>query len=187
MSDQLTAPPASSSNAGRPRARWSILLPYAVQALVIVALLAAVGALAGVVWEWVWHAPTGIVVNHHWVQDEDGLRGSFSGTGTYVLVATVAGLLSGLAIGLLLDRSELVTLVAVLLGSLLAGWVMYHVGVALGPDDPRHLAAGAEDLTELPARLTVSGLIPRRVFPASALVGLLVAFLGFTRRRGPRA
>jgi hypothetical protein len=183
MSDQLTAPPASSSNAGRPRASWSTLLPYAVQAVAIVLLLAAVGALAGVVWEWVWHAPTGIVVNHHWVQDEDGLRGSFSGTGTYVIVATLAGLPSGLAIGLLLDRSPLVTLVAVAVGSLLAGWVMLHVGVALGPDDPHQLAAGAKDMTELPARLAVSGASPWRVFPASALIGLLVAFLGFSPRR----
>lgn len=183
MSDQLTAPPASSSNAGRPRATWSTLLPYAVQALVIVALLAAVGALAGVVWEWVWQPPTGVVVDHRWIQDEDALRGSFSGTGTYVIVATLAGLPSGLAIGLLLDRSELVTLVAVAVGSLLAGWVMYHVGVALGPEDPHRLAADATNMTELPARLTVSGASPWRIFPASALIGLLVAFLGFTGGR----
>jgi hypothetical protein len=164
-----------------------MLVPYVVQAVVIVVVLAAVGAVAGVVWEWVWHAPTGVAVDHHWVQDEGGLRGNFSGTGTYVLVATVAGLLSGLVIGLVLDRSELVTLVAVLVGSLLAGWIMYHVGVALGPDDPHRLAAHADDLTELPGQLSVSGLVPRRVFPASALVGLLVAFLGFARRRDPRA
>ncbi|MFC4787347.1 hypothetical protein ACT8ZV_22915 [Nocardioides sp. MAHUQ-72] len=186
MSDQLTAPPARSSRADRARSTWSFLAPYAVQAVLVMAILAAVGALAGVVWEWWWSPPVGVVVHHHWLQDEEALRGSFDATGTYVVVAAVAGLLAGAVVALLLDRSELVTLVAVLAGSLLGGWLMYRVGVALGPADPRPLAETAADGTRLPARLVVSGLSPRRVFPGAALLGVLVVFLGFSRRRAVR-
>lgn len=180
---QLTAPPAAPAPAGEPRGRWSLLVPYAVQAVAIVAIFAAVGAVAGVVWEWVWTPPVGVVVHHQWLQDEVGLRGDFSATGTYVLVAVVAGLLTGVVVSLLLDRSELVTLVAVVAGALLAGWVMHRVGSHLGPADPRHLAASAKDETQLPGPLVVSGKSALRAFPAGALLGLTVVFLGFSRLR----
>ena len=49
------------------------------------------GRWPGLVWEWLWTPPRGVVVHHRWVQDEVGLRGDFSGTGTYVVVAAVAG------------------------------------------------------------------------------------------------
>ena len=180
---QLTAPLSAPAPAGEPRSGWSLLLPYAVQAVAIVAIFAAVGALAGVVWEWVWTPPVGVAVHHQWLQDEAGLRGDFSATGTYVLVAVVAGLVTGAVVALLLDRSELVTLVAVVAGALLAGWVMQHVGSALGPADPHHIAASAQDETRIPGPLMVSGKSALRAFPAGALLGLTVVFLGFSRLR----
>ena len=106
------------------------------QAVVVVLLVVLVGAVAGLVWQWLWDPPRGVVMNHRWVQDEVGLRGDFAGTGTYVAVATVAGLLAGLGVALSSRRHELVTLVALVVGSLLAGWVMYRVGVALAPPSP---------------------------------------------------
>ena len=187
MPEQLTASPAQSPRADEPHRRgWSMLLPYVVQALVIVAVFAAAGALAGVIWEWLWTPPTGVAVHHHWIEDESGLRANFSGTGTYVLVAVVAGMLVGAGVAFVLDRSELVTLVAVVGGSLLAGWVMYHVGTALGPADPHPLAASSKDLTELPGQLVVSGRSPMRAFPGGALIGLTVVFLGLSRHRATR-
>ena len=78
----------------------------AVQLGLVVAALAAVGALAGVVWQWVWTPTIGVVVDHRWTAgDAIGLQHEFSGTGWYVVVGTVAGLLAGVAIGLLVDRS----------------------------------------------------------------------------------
>ena len=178
---QLTAPPAPPSRDDEPRGGWSLLLPYVLQALAVVAVLVAAGAVAGVVWEWWWTPPTGVVVHHQWLQDENGLRAQFSGTGTYVVVAAVAGLVAGVVVSLVLARSELVTLVALLAGSLLAGWVMYKVGAALGPADPHHLATTAKDGTHLPGRLVVSGKTPLRAFPAGAVLGLTVVFLGLAR------
>lgn len=186
MPEQLTAPPAPSPRADEPRGGWRLLLPYAVQAAVIVAVFAVAGALAGVVWEWLWTPPTGLAVHHQWIQDEGGLRDNFSGTGTYVLVAVVTGFVVGAGVALLARGSELVTLVAVLGGSLLAGWLMYHVGTAQGPPDPHPLAASAKDLTEIPGKLVVSGNSPLRAFPGGALIGLTVVFLGLSRHRATR-
>jgi disulfide bond formation protein DsbB len=153
------------------------LLQLGLAALVLV----VVGALAGVVWEWVWSPPLGVTVDHRWVaQDEANLRGQFSGTGWYVVVGALAGLVGGAAAALLLDRVPIATLIGVAIGSLLGAAVMYRVGVALGPDDPDGVARGAKNGTQLPAALAVSGHSPWVALPAGALVAMALVFLGLS-------
>lgn len=185
MPDQLTVTAddptaAPRAGAGR-RAPW---WPLVGQVVLVLAVFAAAGALTGVLWQWWWTPPDGVVVHHAWLQDENDLQGDFSGTGLYVLLALVGGLLVAAVLGLLVRGPEVVTLVAVLAGSLLAGWLMLRVGTALGPQDPRVLAATTAAGTHLPGRLSVTGDSPWRMFPAGALVGLVVAFLGFSSRPG---
>lgn len=151
--------------------------------LLVVAVFAAGGALAGVVWEWIWTPPSGVVIEHRYLLDGEGLRSDFSGTALYVLVAAVTGLLLGVLVAVRTDRSELLTLGAVVVGSVLAGWLMLQVGTAVDPPDPGPLAAEAEDLTRLPDELEVAGTSPYVAFPAGALVGLIVVFVGLN---GPR-
>lgn len=150
--------------------------------LVMVAFALA-GAIAGFVWERVWTPATGVVIDHQWrPEDALALQQEFSGTGWYVVVGAAVGLLLGLAASLLVDRVPLLTLLAVVAGSALAGWLMLRVGVALGPADPQSLAAAAEDGTRLPAQLAVSGWSPFIAFPAGALVGLVIVLLGLVPR-----
>lgn len=153
------------------------------QLLVVLAVTIGAGAVAGLVWEWLWTPPVGVVQHHRWVLDEAALRDDFSGTGTYIAVAAVAGVLVGALVALLFDRSELVTLVALVVGSVVAGWLMYRVGLAVGPADPRALARTAEEGAHLPGQLKVLGWSPFVAFPSGALVGLVVVFLGLSRRR----
>lgn len=153
------------------------------QAALVVVVLLVVGAVGGLVWQWLWNAPRGVVVDHRWVQDEVGLRGDFAGTGTYVAVAAAAGLLAGLVVAVASRRHEVVTLAALVVGSLLAGWVMYRVGVALAPTDPDTLARTARAGTRLPGTLRVSGASPFAALPSGALVGLIVVFVGLAGRR----
>ena len=163
----------------------SDLRPALVQALIAVAVLAATGVVAGAVWEWVWTAPVGVVSGHKWLaQDEAGLRGQFSGTGWYVVVASVAGLLAGALVALFLDRVPLATLVAVVVGSVLGAWLMAKVGGALGPADPVQLARTAREGTHLPGRLEVTGHSPWVSMPAGALIALALVFFGLGSRRG---
>jgi hypothetical protein len=171
MSDQLTAP---ADPIERSRGRSGL-----VQLVLGVVLLAGIGALAGVVWDWVWTPAVGVAVDHAWVaEDEAGLRGQFSSTGWFVVVASGAGLLGGVVVALLWDRIPLLTLLAVVVGSVAGTWLMLQVGAALGPPDPEHLALAAKDGTHLRARLEVSGRSPWIALPVGALLGLLLVFFG---------
>jgi hypothetical protein len=168
MSDGLSSPAHRTS-----------LRTGLVQFLLAVLVLAGAGALAGVVWEWVWTPPVGVVVDHRWMaEDEAGLRGQFSGTGWFVVVATVAGLLAGAVVALFLDRVPLLTLLAVVVGSAAGTWLMLQVGAALGPSDPAKLALTAKDGTDLPGRLQVSRRTPWIAMPGGALVALALVFFG---------
>jgi hypothetical protein len=150
----------------------------------VVALFAAGGMLAGLVWEWLWTPPSGVVVDGEWLLDTEALRADFSGTALYVLVATVTGLLLGTLAAMLFDRHELATLVAVVAGSALAAWLMWQVGHRLGPPDPELVARSAEDGARVPGRLEVVGRSPFAALPSGALLGVVVVFIGLTRRPG---
>lgn len=150
------------------------------------------------VWEWAWTPPRGVVLRRQWVPDPVALGADFSATGWYVVVALVAGTVVAAAITWLLPGDELVTGLAVVLSALLAGWVMYQVGHALGPPDPDVLARTVEPMTQLPDDLTLGGLegAPRFLrldpsavlaLPGGALLGFATTALttdGRVRRRG---
>ena len=136
--------------------RRSILL-----AIAVVLTYVVVGALAGVIWEWLWSPPTQVVQQHQlYYTDYGSLRRVFTGTGLYALVAAVASALVALAAALLTRRHELLTLGAVIVGSLAAAYTMHAVGVALGPPDPAKLAAVAADGTHVSGQLEVNGKTP---------------------------
>lgn len=144
-----------------------------VQALGFVAAFAASGALAGAIWERLWDAPTGVAFEGTWFLEPVGPDYAFSGTGWYVVVALVAGAVTAFALGWTWPRHELASFVAIAIGSMLAAWVMFKVGHALGPQDPQLVAAGKPDLTAIPGDLTLAGVEgqPRLFrFDSSAMV-----------------
>ncbi len=183
---------------GRLSARLGDPVASVVQAVFFVAAFAASGALAGVVWERLWDAPEGLVVEGEWRLLPSGPDYAFSGTGWYVVVALVAGAVTALALGWFWPRHELVSLVAMAVGSMLAGWVMFKVGHALGPPDPQLLAAGKEDLTRLPSDLSLVGTSdePRpfsfessafAAFPVGTMSAALYVFLAVSGRGNGRS
>jgi hypothetical protein len=151
------------------------------QAILIVVVFAVVGAIAGVVWEWLWTPPEAVVAQQAVQPTLDAVRGEFSGTAWYVVVAAVAGLVTSCVLALAFDRREIVTLAAVAAGSVLAAWVMLRVGTALGPADPETAAAGAANGTKVPMELVVRGSSPYLAFTGGALIGLVVVFFGVGR------
>ena len=176
MSDGLTAARPSEPLDAPPDAARRGVGVAAVQALVTVAVFTAVGAGAGWLWHRLWDAPRGVVAGGVWYTDEAGLREDFSGVALYVVIAAAAGLALGVLTSWFLDRSELVTLAAVLVGSVLAGYVMLLVGHHLSPPDPQQAAQGAADGTRLDGQLRVDAWPPRAAFPFGALLGLAVVF-----------
>ncbi len=168
-----------------------------VQAVIFVLVFAVSGALAGVVWEWLWDAPVGIVFRGDWFLEPAGPDFAFSGTGWYVVVALIAGALTVLALGWLCPRHEITSLVAMVVGSMLAGWVMFKVGHALGPQDPQLLAAGKVDLSTLPSDLLLVGADDHpglfrfdssafAAFPVGAMVTAIYVFLVVSGRGSSR-
>jgi len=155
--------------------------------LLVLAVFAVVGALGGLVWELWWSPPSGVVVDRAWVPDDEGIRELFSGTALYVVVGLTVGVLAGAACAWFFDRVEVLTLVAVAAGSVLAAWLMLHVGLALAPPDPAGLAATAAEGTQVPGALEVEGEGALASLPAGALTGLVVVFIGLAPTRPSRS
>jgi hypothetical protein len=208
MSDRMTDPgpvspgPVSPASPQAPSPRRPSWIAPALQGGIILALFAAAGLVGGWVWWKLWSpAPAGAVFEKQWYpQATEGLMAEFAGTGWYVVVAIVAGLVLGIIAGLLLDRDEIVTLVAVVVGSALAAWLMLKVGLHFSPADPQPIADTAKDGTELPGVLELAGALnlpghalddevrsPMLAFPIGALAGLAIALFGISkphRRQG---
>ena len=185
MSDQLTRPAGEPAPAGAApgSSRGASLGRGALQAVVILVVFAVVGVVAGLVWE-AWWTPPQMVVQQHQVYyaDESAIRGAFSGTALYALVASVAGLLTALGVCLAYRGRELVTLVAVLAGSAIAAWLMWKVGEARGPADPHTLMATAKDGTKVLGSLHVSHRSPFLAWPMTAVVAVALVFFSLPGR-----
>jgi len=179
MSDGLiaTAPhePVAAAPDHTVRRFW---VATVLQGLAVLAVFAGAGALCGLVWFRLWDVPHGVVSGHEWFTSETGLRAQFSGTGWYVVIALVTGLLLGALAAWLCDRSELVTLVAVAGGSVLAAYLMVRVGYHQSAPDPHLLALTAKDGTKLDGALRVDSWPPRAAYPVGALIGLAVVYAG---------
>jgi hypothetical protein len=169
----------TAERSGRPPTTVGRLL----EPLLVLLAFAAAGALAGWWWERWWTPITGVVVDGTWIAgyrpqgeqfvfDFPSLEGFFDGTAQYVVLGLGGGLLLGILCGLLGRRSELVMLVAVVLGSALAGFVAYRLGTSLAPVDPVTLESSLPDGTVLPAGLSVPGTSPFVAWPLGALLGL---------------
>lgn len=171
------------SDAGETSARRRSLLVC----LAVVLAYVVVGAVAGVIWEWVWSPPQQVVSDHHlFYTDYDSLRRVFNGTGLYAVVGGLASAVMAVVACLLAKRTELLMLAAVIVGSLLAAYTMHAVGVALGPDDPAKVAAVAANGTIVSAQLEVAGKTPYLVWPLVSLFVLSLVFFAWPDRSADR-
>lgn len=148
---------------------------------VVLVTFAVAGALGALVWHWWWTpAPTGFVIKEKpYFIDPDV---AFRSTGTFVVVSAAIGFLLGLVLSYLLDRDEVLTLVALVAGGALAAAVMAMVGHLLGPESAAAVARGAADGDSVTADLRVQPGAAYLVFPVGALVGALVVLLTFPNR-----
>ncbi|WP_162794385.1 hypothetical protein [Nocardioides houyundeii] len=172
---------------------------WAVARRLVLMLLAALvwGALLGCVWEAVWTPPNGAAYQGTWYLGPGGLGQDVGGTAWFAVIGLAGGLVYGIVSAALTKDREVLTLVAVVTGAVLASWVMFHVGHALGPADPQALAADAGDYEAIPSDLGLAGAGDRpwpfwfdssafTAFPAGALLGLTGVFLGGPRRTRER-
>lgn len=143
--------------------------------LTVLGTYLALGLLGAVVW-WSVYDPAHYTVSRNGGlgMGEVELAKRFGADGWYVVIAGVAGLVSGTVVTWWRGRDPLLTSVLVLVGSLLAAGVMAVVGGWIGPPDPRALVATAEAGARLPLPLEVDAAVCYLVWPVTALLGSLV-------------
>jgi hypothetical protein len=151
------------------------------QVLVVLATFVVTGVVCGFVWHALWTpAPQGTVFGHEVFFEPDA---EFRGTGLYMVVASVAGLLLGLLFGWLFDTDEVTTLAAVAVGGLLAGLVMAWVGHLLGPESAAEVARRTADFERIDGDLHAGPVAAYVAFPGAAVLGDAVVLITVTRRR----
>jgi hypothetical protein len=152
-------------------------------ALGVLASYLLVGALCGVLWEWIWTPPTQFVQQHQlFYTDYASLRRVFDGTGLYAIISVIASALVALVVCLLTRRHELLTLCLVLVGSVAAAFLMREVGYALGPPDPLIAAKHAADGTKLDGQLQVTKITPLLLWPLASLFVTALTFFAWPGR-----
>ncbi|MBD8869233.1 hypothetical protein [Nocardioides donggukensis] len=148
-------------------------------AVLVVLGFTVAGALCGWLWHALWApAPTGVVVGEtaYFPPDQE-----FAGTGLYMLIAVLAGLVLGGVATFLLERDEVVTLAATVLGAVAAGAVMALVGHLLGPESVAEAIARTADYEEVRSDLRVGTPAAYAAFPGGALMGAVLVLVTFTR------
>lgn len=149
-----------------------------VENLLVVAVFAVAGAAGGWLWLRLWDAPEGYVGSGAWGYNGMIEAGRvFSGTGLFTVIGGIGGLVLGVVFAMLCRVSELVTLVAVAVGSAVAAYLAVLVGMAQSPVNPRVLALMVPDRTTLPDQLTLTGPTPYVAWTLGAMLGLSVTYL----------
>jgi uncharacterized membrane protein YeaQ/YmgE (transglycosylase-associated protein family) len=143
------------------------------------------GLLCGVLW-WLLVDPAAYTkLRGGGVMQEDDLSRQFSADGLYVVIAAVAGFLSGLVLTWWRSRDVLLTSVLLVVGSVLAAVVMEQTGHLLGPGDPGSALAAAKVGARVPERLDVDAFTVYLAWPVSVLAGALVVLLNVTPSERP--
>lgn len=157
------------------------------QAVVITVALALGGVLLGVLWTWL--APRvpliGDVLDGRWVvyvKDTEGEQ-AVGVDGTFTLLASAFGAVSGLVVFLLRRRGGVPLVVALGVGGLLGSLLAWRVGVWLGP--AQDVLAHAKDVGRGVTFSAPLELGAKGAWLAWPVVGLLV-HLGLTAVFGPR-
>ncbi|HET6668085.1 MAG TPA: hypothetical protein VFG98_12470 [Intrasporangium sp.] len=151
------------------------------QVALVLGVFAVAGLAGAFLWYWWWSpAPEGVAFGGEVYFEPDQ---EFRSTGMFVAIAVPLGLVLSMVFTLLLDRDEVVTLLAVVAGACLATGLMLWVGHLLGPGSPEEAARQAADLEEVAAGLRAQPLASWLTMPGAALVGSVTILLSFSNRR----
>jgi hypothetical protein len=134
-------------------------------AVVVVAVLLALGVLGGVLWSQVVTPAEFTKLAKGGAMGEDQLSRQFGADGWYVVIAAVTGLVAGAVLSWWRSTDALVTSAALVGGAVVAAVAMALTGHLLGPADPERALAVARVGARVPSSLDV-GMRP--VWPLAA-------------------
>jgi hypothetical protein len=167
-----------------PRVTGLLRQPLFRDAATVLAWFVVVGLIGALVW---WQVTplaefTRTVDNAQMGEEELGRQ--VSADGWFFVVAAVGGLISGTALLAWRRRDPLAMVVLVVLGGLLASWLMVRVGLWLGPADPKTVLPDAAVGDKVPLQLKPTAEGVRLVWPITALLGAIAVIWGAEDRRG---
>lgn len=145
-----------------------------VDVVVVFGVLLALGVLGAVLWWQVVDLPHARLSNGTVVISPDDLTHEVGIDGWYAVIALGAGLLAGVGLTAWRRTDPLVTVAAVGLAAVAAGWLMRLVGRVLGPGDPVAALRAGHSGDTAPVRLVLhaSGVV--WLWPAAAALGALL-------------
>lgn len=150
------------------------------QTFAVLTSAVVLGVVAGLVW-WQVAEPSLWVVRDAGISlTEDAARGQFQVVAAFMVVGAIAALVWSTVAFALVRRSGWPLVVAVMAGSVLAAVIAWQVGAAVGPPAPETVA-GLTLGDTVPDELIVDALAPFLVWPAAAMVGVLLASWGTGR------
>jgi hypothetical protein len=144
---------------------------------VVLGGLLLLGVVCGVVWSLLVDPAEFTKLRGGGVMQEEDLGKRFSADGVYVVIAVVAGLVSGLVLTWWRSRDVLLTSLLLLVGAGLAAVAMALTGHLLGPGDPGAALAAARVGARVPERLGVDAFPVYLAWPIAVLAGALVVLL----------
>lgn len=141
MHEWLSGPPYPSAlpSAEEPRRPLARVLPYLVDAWIVVVWFAVAGVIGALIWWQVTPLAAYTRTAENGTMDEQQLAIQIATDGWYFVVAALGGLLSGVALLLWRRRDPVVLVLMVGAAGFLASVVMLKVGLWLGPADPKHV------------------------------------------------
>jgi hypothetical protein len=145
---------------------------------VVIGSFLVLGVLSGVLW-WLVVPPAEFTkLPSGGSMGEVDLGRQFNADGWYVVIAAVAGLVSGIALSWWRSRDPLLTSVLLVLGSLAAAALMAVTGHLLGPGPTRAALAAVKVGAKVPERLDVDTPAVYLGWPIAVLLGASIVLFG---------
>lgn len=155
----------------------------AVDAAVVLAWFVVLGVVGAVAWWQLTPLAEFTRTSTDAQMGEEQLGRQVSSDGWYFTVAAAAGLVSGVVLLAWRKRDPVATVVLVVLGAVLASWLMARVGLWLGPEPPksalRHVPVGGT----VPIQLETHADGVRFAWPVAAMLGALAVLWGTDEHR----
>lgn len=145
--------------------------------LTLLAVLAGLGVLAGVVWSLVVETPLVTRDTAGVVTTGPELAKQIDSDAWFAVLGLLVGAPSGVVVAVRGRLDPVVGVLTVVAGALLASWLCLWTGWFLGPEDPTTALRDAQPGATAPAVLSIHTWVVMVVWPLTAAIGALVVLL----------
>jgi uncharacterized membrane protein YeaQ/YmgE (transglycosylase-associated protein family) len=156
-------------------------------ALLTLATMALLGVVAGVLWSQLADPVVATRTAEGVSSGEVDLAKQVTSDGWFAAIGFVGCLVAGVVLMVWRRRDEVVTLVALVAGAVLAAWLCRQVGTLLGPDPAAQTLANAAVGKTAEDQLQVHTWVVYLTWPFGAVLGSLVVLLGLRGSDRPGA